>query len=95
MKNKLIDLNDHLFAQIERLSEEGLKPEELERECQRTEAIVQVSEQIIANASLAVQAAKLVAEYGGKFETMLPMLENKDTVMEHRRNGGEGKKKWA
>ena len=95
MKNKLIDLNDHLFAQIERLSEEDLKPEDIERECKRTEAIVKVSEQIIANASLAVKAAELVAEYGGKFETMLPMLENKEGVMDGRRDGMDRKKRLA
>lgn len=95
MKNKLIDLNNHLFAQIERLSDEDLTPEELERERQRTEAIVRVSEQIIANASLAVKAAELVAEYGGKFETMLPMLENKEGVMDDRRAGMDRKKRLA
>ena len=76
-----------MFAQIERLGEEDLTPEALARECQRTEAIVSVSEQIIANASLAVKAAELVAEYGGKFETMLPMLENRDEVIKDRRKG--------
>lgn len=95
MKNKLIDLNNHLFAQIERLSDEDLTPEELERERQRTEAIVRVSEQIIANASLAVKAAELVAEYGGKFESILPMLENKEGVMEGRREGMDRKKRLA
>ena len=29
MKNKLADLNDHLFAQLERLSVEGLSPEQI------------------------------------------------------------------
>ena len=95
MKNKLVDLNNHLFAQIERLSDEDLTPEGLERERQRTEAIVRVSEQIIANASLAVKAAELVAEYGGKFESMLPMLENKEGVMEGRREGMDRKKRLA
>jgi hypothetical protein len=74
MKNKLTDLNDHLFAQLERLSEEGLTPEELEKELSRTDAIVKVSEQVIQNANLALRGAALVAEYGGEFTTMLPMI---------------------
>lgn len=85
MKNKLLDLNNHLFAQIERLSDEELSEEALAKEVKRTEAIIRVGEQIISNAALALSGAKLVAEYGGKFETMLPMLENKDTVMADRR----------
>lgn len=95
MKNKLIDLNNHLFAQMERLGDEGLKMEDLERECQRTEAMIGVSEQIINNATLALNGAKLVAEYGGKFEAMLPMLENKDTVMDARRDIGSKTRKLA
>ncbi|MFA5951894.1 MAG: hypothetical protein WC807_16590 [Hyphomicrobium sp.] len=77
MKNKLTDLNNHLFAQLERLGEEDLTPEQIDKEIKRTDAIVSVSEQIVANANLAVKAAALVAEYGGKYESMLPMLEGK------------------
>ncbi len=32
MKNKLADLNNHLFAQLERLSDEDLAPEQIEQE---------------------------------------------------------------
>ena len=59
MKNRLSDLNNHLFAQIERLSDEDLTPEKIDQEAKRGEAIVAVADQIIRNASLQIQAAKL------------------------------------
>jgi hypothetical protein len=81
MKNKLTDLNDHLFCQLERMSDEGLTPEQLAKEISRTDALVKVSEQIISNASVALRSAELVAEYGGKgtFEHMLPMVNGHNT----------------
>lgn len=79
MKNKLIDLNNHLFEQIERLNDDDLSTDRIEQEIKRTDAIVSVSEQIISNANLALRAASLVAEYGGNYETMLPMIERKPT----------------
>lgn len=77
MKNKLPDLNNHLFAQLERLSDESNSAEQIDREIKRTDAIVAISEQIVANAGLALKAAALVAEYGGQYEKMLTMLEAK------------------
>lgn len=78
MKNKLTDLNDHLFAQLERLSEEGLKPEDIDKEIKRTEAIVNVSTQIIDNAKITLDAAKLLAQHGGKnWETLIPGAERR------------------
>lgn len=65
MKNKLSDLNDHLFAQLERLSDEDLTAEQVDREHKRGEAIVAVADQIIRNAALHLQAAKLVFDAGG------------------------------
>lgn len=78
MKNKLADLNDHLFAQLERLGDKKLDQEGIEREVIRTDAIVNVSEQIINNAQIALNAAELVAKHGiGKWEDMLPAIEGK------------------
>ena len=77
MKNKLSDLNNHLFAQIERLSDEGLTPEQIDQEAKRGEAIVAVADQIIRNAGLQIQAAKLVSDYGSNPEPYLPQIEGK------------------
>ena len=64
MKDKLTDLNNHLFAQLERLSDDDLDAEMIEREVKRTEAIVKVADQITGNADLQLKAAKLFAEHG-------------------------------
>ena len=74
MKNKLTDLNNHLFAQLERLSEDGLNAEAIEREVKRTEAIVKVADQITGNADLQLKAAKLFAEHGAGVLPMLPQI---------------------
>ena len=58
MKNTLGDLNNHLFAEIERLGEEDLTGEELEKEIGRAKAITSVASQIIANGHLVLQAQK-------------------------------------
>jgi len=75
VKNKLHDLNNHLFAQIERLSDEDLTPEKIDQEAKRGEAIVSVADQIIRNAELQIKAAKLVAEYGENPAPYLPQIE--------------------
>lgn len=77
MKNKLIDLNDHLFVQLERLGEEGLDAQELEQEIARSKAMTGVAEKIIDNASLALQAEKVRSEYLGASSPLPAMLENK------------------
>lgn len=74
MKNRLIDLNNHLFSQLERLTDEGLSPEQIEQEVKRADAIVGVSEQIIRNADLSLKAVALVATHGDRFASALPMI---------------------
>lgn len=64
MKNRLSDLNDHLFAQLERLSDEDLTPEQIAIEAKRGHAIVGIADQIIQNASLKIQAAKIMSDHG-------------------------------
>ena len=52
-------LSLHLFAQLEKLSDDDLKGEELKEEILRTKAIEIITKQIIDNGHLALQAQKL------------------------------------
>lgn len=58
MKNTLGDLNNHLFAEMERLGDEDLKGDELKEEIERARAVSNVSTKIIENASLVLQAER-------------------------------------
>ncbi len=59
MRNSLSDLNNHLFAQMERLSDESLKGDELREEIDRSKAVTSVSGQIIQNARTLLDAAEI------------------------------------
>jgi hypothetical protein len=58
MKNKLIDLNNHLFAQLERLGDEDLSPEEIKLEIGRSKEMSNLGHTIIDNAALAFKVKK-------------------------------------
>ena len=62
MKNKLSDLNNHLFAQIERLGGERLKGEKLEEEIKRSKAVTQVAGKILSVAEISLRARVAVGE---------------------------------
>ena len=75
MRNTLGDLNNHLFMQLEKLSDEDLKGEELKEEVTRTKSISLIAKQIIDNATLVLEAKK-VAEESLNADIELPkMLE--------------------
>lgn len=74
MKNTLNDLNNYLFEQIERLNDDELNDEQLEKEIRRSEAVQKVAKTIIENGQLALNAKKYVDEYGQGQDVGLPML---------------------
>lgn len=63
MKNTLGDLNNHLFAQLERLSDEDLKEDKLMEEISRAKAVTGIASQIIANGNLVLNGIRAKAEY--------------------------------
>lgn len=64
MKNTLTDLNNHLFEQLERLNDEDLDAEQLERELRRADGMTKIAAQIIQNGELAYRTMVHMDEYG-------------------------------
>lgn len=73
-KNKLGDLNDHLFAQLERMAGEDMTAEQIEQEAKRAAAIVSLADTVVRNADLQLKAAKLFAEHGATIMPHLPLI---------------------
>ena len=81
MKNTISDLNNHLFAQLERLSDEDLDEEEIKKEVERSKAITSVAKVIVDNGKLALNTMKHMDEYGYNADgnrTVPTMLEVKN-----------------
>lgn len=72
MQNTLTDLNNYLFEALERLYDDDLSDEELDRELKRADSIVKVSEKIIENGELAFKTIKHMDEYGYNRSRDLP-----------------------
>lgn len=62
MKNRMVDLNNHLFEQMERLNDEELSAEDLEKEVKRAHAMAQIGSVIVKNAANAIKAQALIMD---------------------------------
>lgn len=58
VRNTLLDLNDHLFAQMERLDVDDMTPDQLDMEINRARAMSSVAAQIINNANVVLNAER-------------------------------------
>ena len=58
-KNTLLDLNDHLFMQIERLNDDDLTGSQLAEEVERARAMTGLASQIVGTAGLMLKAVQI------------------------------------
>lgn len=77
-RNTLIDLNNHLFEQLERVNDDGIVGEKLQEELSRTKAMADLSKQIIDNARLALEAERFKDDRWDAEGKLPRMLESKD-----------------
>ena len=59
MKNKMTDLNNHLFSQLEKLLDSDLSDDELKKEIARAGAVSSIAANIIQNANTAIKAMSM------------------------------------
>ena len=71
MKNKLTDLQNHLFELMEKLNDDGLTGGELDEEVKRSDAFSGLAELAIKNAALIAKCAEV---YGIPITGDLPLL---------------------
>lgn len=61
-RNKITDLNDHLFAQLERLNDETMKPDKMEMELKKAKAVSMVASQLIKSNKLTLDAMRIMKD---------------------------------
>ena len=74
MKNTLVDLNNHLFEQLERLNDEDLRGEDLKDEIIRAKSISDIASKIIDNANTVLAVKKMQVETLGKSNVTIPKM---------------------
>lgn len=76
-RNKLSDLNDHLFMALERLNDEDLSMDKLELEEKRVRAIANISREIIHSSNLVYKVAVSMGKGDIDPMTLPQQLNNK------------------
>lgn len=74
MRNKITDLNNHLFALLERLSDEEITADQLTLEINRSKSINDISLTIIESAKITVEVMKLMEKSGMKLDPIVTNL---------------------
>lgn len=89
MKNTLTDLNNYLFEQIERLNDDELSEDQLEKEIKRSEAVQKVARTIIENGQLALSAKKAYGRIWARAECRITYAGHNQIMNRSRKQGFE------
>ena len=74
MKNTLSDLNNYLFETLERLLDDEMSDEQMQKEILRSQAVTSVAETVIHNGELALKTMQHLNDMGygrGKRDELL------------------------
>lgn len=74
-RNTLSDLNNHLFATLERLGDESLDAEKMKMEIERAKAIKDVAGAVVSNSRLMLNAMEFRSQYGDEGGSIPKMLQ--------------------
>ena len=74
-RNTLSDLNNHLFATLERLGDESLDAEQMKMEIDRAKAIKDVAGAVVSNSRLMLNAMEFRSQYGDDGGSIPKMLQ--------------------
>lgn len=74
-RNTLSDLNNHLFATLERLGDESLDSEQMKMEIERAKAIKDVAGAVVSNSRLMLNAMEFRTQYGEDGGSIPKMLQ--------------------
>ena len=87
MMNQITDLNKILFDRLNVLNDSELNEEELQREINKTDAIVKVSDMILKNAQTALKAQELFDTYATGRTVDIPLLgiSNENLMSENKK----------
>lgn len=78
VKNTIVDLHNRLMEQMERLNDEDLTAEDLERETKRTDSMVKLGRVICDNTTNMIAAQKVMIENGEYVQPQRVLLGNTD-----------------
>jgi hypothetical protein len=102
MKNKLVDLQNHIFVAMEKILDDDLKGEELKEYMERSLAFNELAKTAVANGALMAKCADLL--YGIPVSDDVPLIpkadgdtylaqKNKKQLVKLPRDDGYGYKK--